>query len=273
MGGWRRSCALADLPGDVLALVADSLALVGLRRPLLADDGGDLADLLLVVALDDHARRLRHLELDALRRLDRHGMRVAERQLEVAALELRAVADALDLEGLGKARRDTFHHVRHERAGEPVQGAVLGAVRRAGDEQLLALLLDVDRAVLALEQVTSRAGHADDLRLDRDGHAGGDGDGLLSDAAHLGYQTSATTSPPTPARRASWPVITPCDVDTMAVPMPPRTFGMCLATTSVRCPGRDTRRRPEMTDVRSSVYLRRISSFSAAAPGMPGASS
>src|SRR3954447_3245516 len=103
MGGWRRSCALADLPGDVLALVADALALVGLRRPLLADDGGDLADLLLAVALDDHARRLGHLELDALRGLDRHGVGVTQRELQVAAAQLGAVADALDLERLGEA--------------------------------------------------------------------------------------------------------------------------------------------------------------------------
>ena len=34
---------------------------------------------------DDHARGQRHLELDAVRRLDRHRVRVAERQLEVAA--------------------------------------------------------------------------------------------------------------------------------------------------------------------------------------------
>src|SRR3954463_5006346 len=100
MGGWRRSCALADLPGDVLALVADALALVGLRRPLLADDGGDLAHLLLGVALHDHARRERHLELDADRRLDRHGVGVAERELEVRALHHGAIADALDLERL-----------------------------------------------------------------------------------------------------------------------------------------------------------------------------
>src|SRR3954464_1801736 len=66
------SCALTDLAGDVLALVADPLALVGLGRPLLADDGGDLADLLLGVALAPDAGRLRRLELDALRGLDRH---------------------------------------------------------------------------------------------------------------------------------------------------------------------------------------------------------
>ena len=99
------SCALAHLPGDVLALVADALALVGLGRALLADVRRDLADELLGDALDDDAGRLRDLELDPVRRLDRHRVRVAERQLEVLALELRAVADALDLEALLVARR------------------------------------------------------------------------------------------------------------------------------------------------------------------------
>src|SRR5919204_3709192 len=101
-----RSCALAHLARDVLALVADPLALVGLGRALLADDRGDLADLLLGVPLDDHARGDRHLELDAVGRLDRHRVRVAERQLEVAAAQLRAVADALDLERLREAGGD-----------------------------------------------------------------------------------------------------------------------------------------------------------------------
>ena len=35
------------------------------------------------------------------------------------------------------------------------------------------------------------------------------------------HHTSATTSPPTPAARASWPVITPLEVETIAVPIPP----------------------------------------------------
>src|SRR3954452_21089407 len=139
MGGWRRSCALADLPGDVLALVADALALVGLRWPLLADDGGDLADLLLGVALDHDARGRRHLELDPRGSGDANGMRVAERELEVRALERRAVADALDLEGLGEAGRDALDHVRDQRAGQAVQRAVLGAVGGPADDELLAL--------------------------------------------------------------------------------------------------------------------------------------
>src|SRR3954449_6313830 len=184
MGGWRRSCALADLPGDVLALVADALALVGLRRPLLADVGGELADLLLGVALDDHARGLGHLELDALRRLDGHGVRVAELELEVLALQRGAVADTLDLERLREAGRDALDHVGDQRARQPVQGAVLAAVGGAGDEQLAILLLDADVAVLAFGQVAARTDHADDLGLHGDGHAVGNGDGLAADTTH-----------------------------------------------------------------------------------------
>src|SRR4029079_4067788 len=142
----ERSCALTDLPSDVLALVTDALALVGLRRPLLADDRRDLADNLLVVALDDDARRDGHLELDALRRLDRHRVRVAQSELEIAALQERAITDALDLQRLREAGGDALAQVRDQRAREPVQGPVLGAVGRTGHEQVAVLLDNVDRA-------------------------------------------------------------------------------------------------------------------------------
>ena len=114
----------------MLAAVADALALVGLRRAALADVRGDLADQLLVDPADDDLGRLRDLELDPLRRLDRDRMRVAERHLQVLALELGAVADALDLELLLEAVGDALDHVRDQAAGEPVQGAVLAAVGR-----------------------------------------------------------------------------------------------------------------------------------------------
>src|SRR5437763_10883979 len=87
---WRRRRAsrvvrlgtLADLPPHVLALVADALALVGLRRPHLPDLGGGLADYLLVDAAHDHLGRDRDLERDALARRDPHGVRVPDLQLE-----------------------------------------------------------------------------------------------------------------------------------------------------------------------------------------------
>src|SRR5438270_13537071 len=92
---WRRSRpsltvklgTLAHLPAHVLALVADALALVRLGRANLADLGRGLADHLLVGSLDDDLCRHGHLERDAGARLDRHGVRVADVQLEVGALE------------------------------------------------------------------------------------------------------------------------------------------------------------------------------------------
>src|ERR1017187_8965509 len=85
------SCALADLALDVLALVANPLALVGLGRALLADDRRGLPDELLGDPLHDDARRLRHFELDALRRGNRNRMGVADGELEVLALQLCAI--------------------------------------------------------------------------------------------------------------------------------------------------------------------------------------
>src|ERR1700722_14331098 len=91
---------------DVIRLAADGPAPVRVGAAPPGDDRGRLADELLGDAFDDDARRLRHFELDAIRRRDRHGVRVADGQLEVLALQLRAVADALDLEALLVARRD-----------------------------------------------------------------------------------------------------------------------------------------------------------------------
>ena len=240
-----RACPTLPL-GHVLALVADALALVGLRRALLADDRGGLPHQLLGDALHDDPRGLGHFELDPARRRDRYRVGVADGELEVLALQLRAVAHALDLQALFVARGDALHHVGHQRAGEPVQRAMLAAVGGAGDEQLLAFLDDLDVAVHALLQLAFGPAHAHRLRLDRDGHAARHGDWLSSDPGHrecvvsrslslspalFRYQTCARTSPPTPAARASWPVITPCEVETIDVPIPPSTFGIPPACT------------------------------------------
>src|SRR4051812_3527685 len=75
---------------------------------------GHLARLLLGGSPYDPARGLGHLELDAVGRLDRDGVRVAQRQLEVAALEHRAVADALDLQALLETGGHALDHVGYE---------------------------------------------------------------------------------------------------------------------------------------------------------------
>src|SRR5215208_6339586 len=248
------SCPLTDLPGHVLALIADALALVGLRRTLLADDRGHLADGLLGDAAHDHAGGLRDLEVDSLGSVQLDRVRIAERQDELAALQLSAVADALDLQALLEAVGDALDHVRDQAAREPVQRAVLAAVGRSRHADLAVVLLDRDLARHALLELALGPLHLHELRLDRDFHPIGDGDRLSADARHV-YQTLATSSPPTPSRRASWPVITPLEVETIMVPIPPWTLGTSVAATYWRRPGFDRRWMPRMTGLRLSVYF------------------
>src|SRR4029079_9542642 len=138
-------------------------------------------------------------------------------------------APAPVFEPLLEAVRPALDHVRDQAAGEAVQRAVLAAIGRPRDDDLAVLLLHVDLAALALGARALGPLHAHELGLDRDLDAVGHGHRLLSDPAH--YQTLATSSPPTPARFASWPVMTPWDVDTIVVPMPPWTFGTLPACT------------------------------------------
>src|SRR3954466_13573597 len=89
---------LAFLAEDEFACVFHALALVGLRLAESADFGGDLANLLLVDAGHHHFGRFRRRDRDAGRDRIDHVVAVAERQLQVLALQRRAIADAVDLE-------------------------------------------------------------------------------------------------------------------------------------------------------------------------------
>ena len=84
------------------------------------------------------------LEADARGRVDLDRVAVAERELELVAHLLRAVADADDLEALAVARRDADDHVVDEGAGQPVEALVELGLRRPGDHDGAVLLRDVD---------------------------------------------------------------------------------------------------------------------------------
>src|SRR4051812_27626624 len=179
------SCPLTDLSPDVLALVADALALVRLRRANLADLGGRLADLLLVGSAHGDLRRGRDLERDAGAGLDRHGMRVADLQLEVGALERGAVADALDLEALLEALRHALDHVRDQRPRQAVQRAILAALGRARHGEHALVLRDLHPLRDVLLERAERTRGRDAAGLEDDVHARGDLDGSFSDSAHV----------------------------------------------------------------------------------------
>ena len=93
---------LSDLAADDFALVLDALGLVRVGLAQLADVGRNLADLLLVDALDGELRRVLDLEGDALGGLDQDRVAVAQRELQVGALRQDAVTDTADLELLAR---------------------------------------------------------------------------------------------------------------------------------------------------------------------------
>src|SRR5512135_9778 len=112
---------LAGLAADVLAGVADTLALVWLGLAGRADPRRDLADEFLVDAHHGQLRRVLDLEVDARRRVDLDRMAVAEAELELAPDEGGPVAHARDLEALAVARGHSDHHVVHEAPGQAVE--------------------------------------------------------------------------------------------------------------------------------------------------------
>ena len=110
---------------------------------------------------------------------------------QVGPLELGAVADALDLEGLGEAVGDAHDHVVQERAGEAVEGAVGARIAGARDDHLRFFHGKSDIAGEGALELALRTLDGDLVAIgDGDLDTAGDGNGLLADAGHGGsYQT------------------------------------------------------------------------------------
>src|SRR5262249_34139223 len=173
---------------------------------------------------------LLHLGRDALGQRISDRVREAERQVELVAGDLGLVADAVDLELALETLGHALDHVVDEGADEAVAGADRRLVAGAGHADRGLLDLDLHALRDGLLELTLRPLHRDDGVLQRDLHAAGDGDGLFADARH-GYQTSQMTSPPTFSLRAWRSVMRPLEVETTAVPSPPRTLGRRVAGT------------------------------------------
>src|SRR5215212_1868301 len=219
---------LAGLPADLLAGVANALALVGLGLAGRPDSCGDLADELLVDADDGQSGRVLDLEADPLRRVDLDRVAVPEVQLELAPDERGTIADAGDLERLAVAGRHADDHVVHERPRQSVELLVRLGLRRARHHDRVAVASDPDLRVQVAREAALRSLDRDAPAVDRHIDPGGNGDGQASDSRHLAYQTYARTSPPSWALRACAPVMIPWLVLTMTTPRPPRTRGMSV---------------------------------------------
>src|SRR4029077_20600904 len=113
-----------------------------------------------------------------------------------------------------------------------VQRLVPALVGGAAHQYLLAFDRDGELGVDQAADLPLGALHRDPLARQRGGDALGQRNGFLADTRHgASYQTTASSSPPTWAVRASRSVMTPCGVERMAMPRPFFTRGISRALT------------------------------------------
>src|SRR5262245_40100902 len=185
--GSRRS----SLPGLLLqdfSHVADALLLVRVRLAELADLRRDLAHLLAVDARHGHAVGLGvHRDLDPARDRVHHGMRVAQREHDLRALDVGLVADTDDVQLLAEPLGDAADGVVGQRAREAVQRPLAALVALARGLQLAVLELEGDAGGHRGGELALGALHLQAVRLHLDLHALGDRDDLAADARHGTY--------------------------------------------------------------------------------------
>src|SRR6266576_4336531 len=241
MGLLGRLGGLAGLTPDLLTHVADPLPLVRLGWSDGAQLRGHLSHELLVDAFDLHEHVVVDRDLDALGSVIRHRVRETNDELHAERLGLRLVADALNLERLREPLRHAVHPVGDERAGEPVQRFVPALVRGAPHHDGVFLERQGELRMKRAADLALRALHGDRAALELGGDALGQRNRLPADARHGGYHTTASSSPPTRAVRASRSDIKPCGVERMAIPSPFLTRGISRSLTYRRSPGAETR--------------------------------
>src|SRR6266481_851466 len=117
--------SLASLLLQAFAGDANAFLLVRVGRTQRANVRSNLADLALVRAADHDVRLLVHRDLNAFRNLELDRVRLAEREGNGFAFELRAVADAHNIEIFFEALRNSVNRIRDERASEPVKRAMI----------------------------------------------------------------------------------------------------------------------------------------------------
>src|SRR4029453_7234118 len=214
---------LSNLLLQLFAHIPDALLLVRIGLPHAADIGRNLADELAINSGYRDVGLLVHRDINARRNVQDDGVRVAQRKHHLLAFQLRTIADAHDVELFLEAFGDAVNCIGHQAPGKPMKLAQLLVFPIGPGHEFGALHRELDARRNALLQRPFGALDLDRVRMDRHAHALRHDYWLFSYARHVvfPYQTLQSTSPPTPALTASFPVITPCDVVRMAVPSPP----------------------------------------------------
>src|SRR6266849_4759125 len=170
---------LAGLLLQPLAGDANALLLIRIGRAQRTHVRGNLADLSLVRAADNEVRLLLHRHLDAFRNRKLDGMRLSERESNHFALQLRAIADADDIQLFLETGGDAMNGVGHQRARESMQSAVLFGGALGGQHSVL--LFERDPQWNREGKFAFRPLHVDLAALQGDFHAGRHWNWFISD--------------------------------------------------------------------------------------------
>src|SRR5579883_414412 len=134
---------LAFLAEDAFVRIFHALALIGLRRPEVADFRGHLADLPLIDAAHHDFGGFRRRDRNAVRDRIDHIVAVAEGKLEVPSLDRGAITDAIDFELALEPLGNAGDEISNQGARSAPHGAgALGVGAR----------IDLDRALVHLHR-------------------------------------------------------------------------------------------------------------------------
>src|SRR5690606_23383654 len=182
--------------------ITDALALVGLGTAILANLRGNLADDLLVDAVDHDLGRLRHGNRHAFGGLIDHVVAEAKSKLQVLALHSGTVADAGDLEPALEAVLHAGHDVLDLRARHaPLGAGVLALVTRL-DGDLAIVQLDQNLVVDDELELALRALGGNGLAVDAGGDALRNSDRFLSNTRHVAALVLLVLQSAGPIRRS-----------------------------------------------------------------------
>src|SRR5690348_4767129 len=168
---------LGFLQGDLLAGIAHALALVGFGWAEAANLGCDLADDLLVGALDQHFGLGRRFDADALGRVEHHRVGEAQAEAQRLALHGGAITDADQLKLALVTLRDAGDHVGDQRTRRTAELVVHAFAKR--DIRHAAVDGDRDARQLMHGQGALRALHRNVASGDRQLDALRQGNGLF----------------------------------------------------------------------------------------------
>src|SRR5262245_28138296 len=178
-----RSC-LSSLLLEHFPGVAHALLLVRIRLAQAATVRRHLSDELPVDAAHRDVRLLVDRDVDPGGDVEHDRVRVAQGEHNLFALDLRAVADADDVELPLEAVGHAGDGVRHETSRQAVQLLQLRVLARGLRNEMAVGQLEVDAHGMRLTQFTLRALHLNRAVNHLDGDALGNRDRLLSNSRH-----------------------------------------------------------------------------------------